>query len=220
MTRQFCIYLLLICTLTSCFEVIEDITFKKDGSGTFKFIINLSQSKSEVNSLMKLDSASGYKIPRVNDINTILDQVTRTLKTTEGISNVNLKRNYTDWIFELKMDFKNTQSLDAAVTNLYADLSGGREIEYKNTINYANNTFTRDVQLPDEDAKKEINKPVGKRIFASAKFTTIYRFEKEVSKQTNAKAKVSASKKAVMLQGNVLNLLNGKEPINNTIYLH
>ena len=48
--------LLLLFSFTSCFEIVEDISFKKDGSGVLKLILNLSQSKNEINTLMKLDS--------------------------------------------------------------------------------------------------------------------------------------------------------------------
>ena len=80
-------FIIILLSLSSCFEIVEDVTFKNDGSGIFKLIVNLSQSKNEINSLMKLDSSSGYNIPTEREINAYLDQALKTLKNEKNISN-------------------------------------------------------------------------------------------------------------------------------------
>jgi hypothetical protein len=55
--------------LTSCIELIDDITINSDGSGKLKYSINLSSSKTECNSLILLDSLNGYKVPKYLDAN-------------------------------------------------------------------------------------------------------------------------------------------------------
>jgi hypothetical protein len=128
------IYCLLVFFLSACFEIVEDITFKKDGSGTFKLIINLSQSKNQINSLMKLDSSSGYEIPNEKKINTYLDQSLKVLKSTEGLSNISIKRDFTNWLFEIKADFSTTENLETGLKNIYSNFSGGKQFTFRNKI--------------------------------------------------------------------------------------
>lgn len=214
------LFFLILIGLTSCFEVIEDVTFKKDGSGTFKLVINLSQSKNEINTLMKLDSSSGYKIPKPDELNAYLDQAMKTLKNTEGLSSVNLKRDFKNWIFEIKTDFVSTQNLEEGLKNLNIDFFDGRKFVFINKLNYSGKTLEREMQCVDEKTRKDLNKPTEKMIFAKAKYTTIYRFEETIDKSSNKRAKISPSKKAIMLQCNVLNIINGKETIQNQIKLN
>ena len=49
--------------LSSCIEIIDDLSLKSDGSGTFKYSVNLSSSKIKVNSILALDSIDGKKVP-------------------------------------------------------------------------------------------------------------------------------------------------------------
>jgi len=211
--------LLIMLFLSSCFEVVEDITFKKDGSGTLKLIVNLSQSKNEINSLIKLDSSSGYKIPSVSDINYYIEQVERTLKTTEGLTKVELKKDFTNWLFELSLDFKQTENLQAGFKNLYSDFSGKDNFAYLTLVMFDGKRFERDMQAPEQEVQERLNRPTEKRIFSKAKYTSIYRFEKPIDTYSNKKAKISPTRKAIMFQGNVLNLINGNETIQNTIIL-
>ena len=55
--------IVLFLSLASCIEISDDISFKTDGSGTFKYVVNLSSSKIKVNSILSLDSLDGKKIP-------------------------------------------------------------------------------------------------------------------------------------------------------------
>jgi len=218
--KQPTILLILLLCLSSCFEIVEDVSFKKDGSGVFKLIVNMSQSKNELNSLMKLDSSSGYEIPTMNEINSYLNQTLQTLKTTEGLSNISLKRDFKNWVFEIKTDFNTTENLDLGLKNLHSHFSGGHPPKFKNILINTGKMVERDIQKLDEKTLKELNKPLGKKIFAKAKYTTIYRFETTIKNMTNKRAKISPSQKAIMLQSNILNIINGKETIQNQITLN
>jgi len=220
MLQKIGLYLILLCGLTSCFEIMEDVTFRKDGSGILKLIINLSQSKNEINTLMKLDSNSGYRIPREKEINAHLDRIVNSIKTTKGLSKIILRRDFTNWVFEIQTEFDNTKSLEEGMKGIYGDFSGGRSVSFRNKLVYNGKLMERDMEPFDEDAKKQLNKPTERKIFARAKYTTIYRFENEVLTYSNKKAKLSPSRKAIMLQSNVLNLINGIESIQNIIKLN
>lgn len=220
MLRKIGLYLVLLCGLTSCFEIVEDVTFRKNGSGVLKLIINLSQSKNEINTLMKLDSNSGYRIPREKEINAYLDKAIITLKATPGLSKVMLRRDFTNWVFEIETEFNNTKSLEEGMKAIYGEYSGGKPFSFRNKLIYNDKSVEREMEPFDENVKKQLNKPTEKKIFARAKYTTIYHFENQVLTYSNKRAKLSPSKKAIMLQTNVLNLINGIESIQNNIKLN
>jgi len=220
MFKKICFYILLIFSFTSCFEVVEDVSFKKDGSGFFKLIVNLSQSKNEMKSLMKLDSSSGYKVPNENEMNAYLDQALINLKTTEGLSNVSIKRDFNNWIFELNTNFNNTKSLERGLQNMKNEFSEGKANIFINKLTFDGKILEREIQISDEETREQLNKATEKRILSKAKYTTIYRFESTIENVSNKKAKISPSRKAIMLQNNVLNLVNGIESLKNTVKLN
>ena len=126
--------LLLLFSFTSCFEIVEDISFKKDGSGVLKLILNLSQSKNEINTLMKLDSSSGYNIPTESDINSYLDRALQKLKSIEGLSNVSINRDFKNWIFEVKTNFKNGENLEKAIQSVHSEFAKEEPLLFKNWL--------------------------------------------------------------------------------------
>ena len=54
--------------LTSCIEIIDDVTVNNDGSGSLKYTINLSASKVKINSILALDSLEGRPVPSKEEL--------------------------------------------------------------------------------------------------------------------------------------------------------
>ena len=94
------IVFLALFSLTGCFEVVEEVTLNEDGSGKVTFNINMSQSKTKLNSIMLMDSINGYKIPKKSDINNAILKIEQHLKNTPGISNINKVVDYKNFIFQ------------------------------------------------------------------------------------------------------------------------
>jgi hypothetical protein len=78
----------LVFGLTSCIEIIDDVTIHNDGSGTYKYTVNLSASKVKINSILALDSLDGKKVPSKEDIENDFLDVIESLKKKSGITNV------------------------------------------------------------------------------------------------------------------------------------
>ena len=87
------VFLLLITvfSLSSCIEIIDDLTIHNDGSGTFKYNINLSSSKLKINSILALDSLNGKKVPSIQEIKNEIERFKTKFQTKAGISNELLK---------------------------------------------------------------------------------------------------------------------------------
>ena len=99
----------LLCTITSCFEVIEEVNLKNDGSGSMIFTLNMSKSKAKLASIMLLDSVNGFKVPSRKDIQKSLDEIVAELNKAEGITNVKETADYDNFIFSVSCNFKKYQ---------------------------------------------------------------------------------------------------------------
>src|SRR5690606_1097466 len=75
-------------TLSSCFDLVEQIDMNHQGAGTIKATLNLSKSRTKVASLLKMKQFNGIHIPSEATIKQEMEQVVRTLKSTAGISGV------------------------------------------------------------------------------------------------------------------------------------
>ena len=88
--------------LTSCVEIIEDLKINLDGTGTFKYTINLSSSKIKVASILALDSLYGEKVLKEPEIKEKIQLFKKTLQSQEGISNVLITEDYDNYIFKFQ----------------------------------------------------------------------------------------------------------------------
>lgn len=215
--------LLLLCLpilFSSCFEIIEEISLRHDGSGDMTITINLSQSKTKVASVMMMDSINGYKVPSRQIIQKEINLAVARLKKMPGITNVKSTTDFTNYIGTISFSFKDA----ANINNITRDILQAQKINTTNVSTYgyskATATFSRDYKYYTS-AKTEFNKlkQQDREIFKTATYTSIYRFPYAISKHSNPLAKVSKSRKAVMQTCNVMDLINGKVSVSNQIQL-
>jgi hypothetical protein len=217
----FLLFLLLVSLfLTSCFQVIEEISLKADGSGEAKITLNLSQSKSKVASILLMDSINGRKVPDEKAIRKFMNEAVAELKKNEGITNVKQSLDMTTYIASVSFSFKNV----SAVNNLTANLLKKQKVKQGNVNRYfydkAAGVFKREyVYSPETKAEYNKLKTEDKDVFKTATYTSIYRFETAVLSNSNKLAKLSPSGKAVMMNMPVMELINGKANISGTIQL-
>lgn len=219
--HSFFLFLFPLCALFgSCFQVIEEVTVNNDGSGTLALTANLSQSRSKLASVMLLDSVNGHKVPSKQEIREKMEEAAHTLRTIEGLSKISHMVDFDKYILNIRFSFENVENLND-VTSLIFD-----KLNIKSTDNSSYNyhleskTFKREYTPdPRADAEYRKLKQADKAIFENAMYTSIYRFDHTVIKQSNDKAKIAASKKAVMLQCEVVDLIEGRIDISNKIQL-
>ncbi len=220
--KSFALFILLgvLFRLSSCFEIIEEINMKNNGSGDVMLTINLSQSKSKVASIMLLDSVNGRKVPSEKDIKTKLNEAVAYLRKSEGISNVKSSLDLDNFIATVSFSFVNVSKINNITKNILAQ----QKIKTPNNSYYSysttNKIFVRKYE-PISTAKTSFNKLKDKdrEVFKTAKYVSIYRFESPVVKISNNGAVVAKSKKAIMLRANITELINGNINISNQIQL-
>lgn len=206
--------------LTSCVEIIDDISLNLDGSGTFKYNLNLSSSKVKINSLLALDSLDGKKMPSLQEIKTKVMRIETQLNEQEGISNAKIESDYDNFIFRLTCDFNSLTELQTAMKTVIISENNNKaipELDYS-WLSYANNTLQRSVPELTIKKSKEINDN-DRDLLRNGTYTSITRFETEVEKFDNEKAILSANKKAVMIRTDPFSLTQNPQLLDNVIYL-
>lgn len=216
----YCTLILCSLSLTSCFEIIEEIKLFRNGSGEVVLTFNLSQSKTRVASVMLLDSINGYKVPSKKDINYELNAITNNLRNSTGISKVNSNVDFNNYIATISFSFKEVSNIN----NVFKNILARQDIQVPNqnlySFNANNQVFIRKYQS-DRNTISSFNKlkKEDKEVFKNAQFTSITRFEQSVKSVNNKSAIVSKSKKAVMLKANMMDLIYDKSNISNQIQL-
>lgn len=207
-------------SLTSCIEILDDLTLNNDGSGTFKYTINLSSSKVKVNSILALDSLDGKKVPSINEISEKIENVVNKLKEQEGISNVQMESNYDDFIFKLQCDFTSIKTLQDAITNIIkieAKNSNLKDFD-KRWLTFESDKLTRSIPQITIEKTSQLKKEDAE-LLKEGSYTTITRFEKDVESYENESAKKAKNNRAVMLRTNAYSLTQNPNLLDNTIYL-
>ncbi len=212
--------ILVLCVFSSCFQIIEEINVANNGSGTVNLTVNLSASKTKVASIMLLDSVNGYKVPNKQKIQQEMEEVVAYLKNSPGISNVKKTLDFENYIATVSFAFKNISNINNVSQNVLKKMKIKAINNSSFSFNPENGVFQRRY-IHTKEALTEYNKlkPEVKNVFKEASYTSIYRFEKPVVTSTNPLAKVSKTKKAVMLNAGIMGLINGKTNISNQIIL-
>jgi hypothetical protein len=210
----------LLLGLTSCIEIIDDITVNNDGSGTFKYAINLSSSKLKINSILSLDSLNGKKVPSILEIQRKLTEFKTKLSEKSGIKNVTIESNFTEYIFKLQCEFSSVAALQNALKETISE-----EIKDKNLTELQHNWLAWDGiklirSIPDITVKKTNDfKQEDIDLMKKGSYTSISRFERAVEKCENPAAAISKSKLAVKIRTTPYLLTQNANILENTIYL-
>lgn len=209
-----------IVLLSGCFEIVEDVTLHDDGSGTFLYTVNMSQSKVRLDGILQLDSTNGYRVPKRKEIDDDILKAKNSLEKSPGITNVQTTTDWANYIYTIRFDFNSVNNLNLAVEKLSQDLTSDHQRIPEASDNFA---FTGKIfdRKSHYDAKTQSKKMTAqdKEILKNASYTCIFRFDSPVQSCSNKKAIISKSGKSVMLKMNMLNLALGQESVVNKITL-
>ena len=203
--------------LMSCFDILDKVNLKADGSGEYSLILNASKSKTRLSSISKMETINGKKVPKRAEIESKINEAARIFKTTPGISNVKTSMDFDNYIIKLSCNFKKIENVNAGLellkakdilgkmvpTNIYAYLPDKKTL-VRNKIN----TFKSDY---DKLGKAD------KEVFNDAKYTSVLQFENAIKSQSNSAYQISPNKKALKLDGNILDFILQKKLLQNNI---
>ncbi len=206
----------LLFSLTSCIELIDDILINSDGTGTFKYTINLSSSKIKCNSILALDTIEGKKVPKLPELKKELENFEKTFSSQPGIKNVKIESDWTNFIFRFSCDFTDVSSLQSAFKMTGVPLGSELKLEdwlvwdgkilERNIPNIISKDFLKSSYIKEQDLKL-------------GKYNSISRFQKEIKSFDNKNSILSKSKTAIMIKTDMWSFLNDFNKLDNKIYL-
>jgi len=205
--------------LQGCFDIIEQIALKSNGSGSFELIVNLSRSRTQLNSMMKMKTVNGHKVPSKQEVEDAVLKFKQKLEKDPGITLVKTELDFKNYIGKLNFNFSEIGMLNAAMQKMGENVKDQRE-GFKEVFQYnpATNTLSRVNKFSLDEAYRKMS-IADREIFATSSYTCIYRFDDEVRSVRNVNSKISANKKAVMLKSSALDLIKGRKTIDNQITL-
>ncbi|RME01262.1 MAG: hypothetical protein D6816_12570 [Bacteroidetes bacterium] len=207
------IILLLSATLfTGCFQIIEEINMKADGSGEMVLTLDMSQSMEKVRGYLDAGVVEGKEIPSQSQMESFLDDLEDDLAAMPGLSGVDIQRNWSSFIFKVRCRFSKVEDLDNAMYELAGKASSNSEKkwELKPNYRYQNGIFRRLFEYSPDPVDFQ-NLPTSRKVMLEqAKYMVIYRFEKAIDHYSNQAFQLSPSRKAVMLQTTPADIATGK----------
>ncbi len=215
---KYLVFLLVFLSLTSCVEIIDDLSFKSDGSGTFKYTVNLSASKVKVNSILALDSLDGKKIPTIQEIKDKIIKYKELISQKEGISNVKVETDFTNFVLKFQCDFSSITVLQKAIKEIVIDESKTKK-EIENVwLTWEGNRLIRSVPSITGDLTSRLKKEDIEGL-KKGNYVSITRFDRTIEKCDNIASQISANKMAVMLKMSPYALIQNVHLLDNSILL-
>jgi len=212
------LYFLIPLLFTSCIEIIDDLTIHNDGSGVFKYTINLSSSKLKVNSILALDSLDGRKVPSLDQIQAKINEFKTNLASKPGISTVKTEFNSSDFILKVNVEFQSVSQLQQGIKSVLREMNKENESIEGDWITWDGKTLNR--IIPSAIASKSNSfENADVDLLRNGTYTSISRFDKPILSVSNGNCKLNPSKTASMLQVNTYNLKMNNSLIENTITL-
>lgn len=209
--------LLFLSVLTSCFDVIDKISLKSDGSGEYSLVLNASKSKTRLESISKMETINGKKVPRKKEIETKLNEAAATFRTVPGISNVKTSLDFNNYIVKLSCSFKKIENINQGLEKLKSKKILGTMVP---TQLYSNNipakTFTKNKINTFKNEYDKLSK-ADKEVFTNARYTSVIQFENTIKSQSNPTYQISPNKKAVKQDGSILDFILQKKQLHNSI---
>jgi hypothetical protein len=111
-----------IVVLAGCITIEENYTFKKDGSGTLEYVIDLSSFADLMKSMKEMSDDKGKGDESIGDMD-MKDEMQR-IKGIEGISKVKVKEEQDGFVQRLSFRFADVNALNKALNVLMPDSSG------------------------------------------------------------------------------------------------
>lgn len=198
-------YFPLVFLFTGCFELIEDLSFNEDGSGSYKLTLNLSASSMRVKSVLAMDSLKGRKVPSQREIEQQLHDYADQLAKKSGIRKAEVAVNHSDLIVKIHIDFDDISALQKGISSLSNDTTYQNEYSalFENWFEYDGSQLTRNkIEFSDQKWKQQLKKDDDYHKLREAKCVFIHRFPRQVLHTSNPAMKTSKDGKNTMLQVN------------------
>ncbi|MBL7816911.1 MAG: hypothetical protein JNL70_17950 [Saprospiraceae bacterium] len=200
-------------TMSACFEITEEVTINKDGSGGYTSIIDASKLSEQMQMLAAFDT-TGEMIPKLKySLDSTFAESFKKYSKVKGISKLVVDTSKT-YIYKVSMIFKDIATLNE-VLNI-----DKKDDSMKNLYSWKKGNLTRkDIALNLDELKMEDDsqKEMAKSFLEGMKYTIILNMPGKVKKMTNKEAKLSDDKKKITLECSLLDIIDKKAQLGNEI---
>ena len=200
-------------TMTACFDITEDITLNKDGSGTYVSTTDASKLTEQLSMLAAMDT-TGELMPKLKySLDSSFSANFGQYAAIKGVSNVKIDTSK-EYTYKVTLDFKNIETLNAVIN------VDKKEDTQKNLYAWSKGKLTRKdsgVGMGDMAMEDEQQKEMAKSMLKDMKYKIVYHLPKKVSGMTNKKAILSSDKKTVTLEGSLLDIMDKKLSLGNEV---
>ncbi len=190
---------------TGCFEMIEEINHNtKSGSGTYKFVTDMSGMKMMIEMAAAMDTTGQMNM---DTLDMVSKEFVNKVDGLSGISNIKEINDKENLKFGVEFNYKSLAALNVAAGQLFENgeiSSGGGEVFFKGKKKRFERLDAKGFgALMDqmmggmgggEDAE---GMEMAKMFLKDVSYTMIYTFDKKVKKMSNSQATLSADKKTV-----------------------
>ena len=197
--------------LTGCLHIVEEVTFQKDGKGSYKMMLDMSELKGMMDMFKNMapDStavAEGETPPAAEgggnemvQMGEQLSGVSSSLKNVEGITNVVEINDTTNFQFGYTFNFTSVDALNKAIKVINKEKYDSK---VEDVFKFSGKSFER---LAESDLGEELKKALSegededmegnaemmKMFFADMTYKQIYHFpDREIKKSTNELSEV------------------------------
>ncbi len=224
MLKKYVAIFTIICSLflTSCFELREEIDLNKDGSGVYRLLLDMSQSKQTIDLAQKMQDNESVKKLNFTIDSTFSKSVMR-FANMPGISLAKDTVNKTDYVFGVMFNFSGIEALNNAIMELDKDENGKTSIE-KPIYSMTKNIFERqnlyyfnnisEMLKSGENIKKseQIN-----NLLQTASYISVIKVNGKIKKYSNKKAEIDYTKTVLRLATPLLEAIEGKATLGNVL---
>jgi len=188
--------------LCGCLTIEENYTFKKNGSGTMEYVVDMSAMQDMLSSLDQ-DKAKKDKEPDTNSPTAMgMEERVTQLKAIDGIKKVKLKKEKDGYIQRMSFAFKDLASLNKALNVLMPDSTGVQQSFFHwegNTLVRTNNQHAEEIAA---DAGTSSDTTDLSEVLQSMKYKYSFKFQQTVNSTELAKGMTKETPDTKSLQLN------------------
>jgi hypothetical protein len=205
---------LLLLSMTACFDITEEVTVSKDGSGSYSQTMDASQLAEQLKMFAAMDT-TGEMIPKMKwGIDSALREGWNKFATVKGVSKLTIDTSK-EFVYKVSFDFKDMAALNGAL-NL-----DKKDEKDKNAYSWEKGKISRkDVSFNLNDLGMDgagEQKDMMKTMLTDVKYTMIFNLPNAVKNVMNKEASLSDDKKKVTHKVSMLDLVDGKVKLGNEI---
>jgi hypothetical protein len=214
--KKFFNFLLLAVTLISmsaCFDITEEVTLNKDGSGKYTSVIDASKLSEQMQMLAAFDT-TGEMVPKLKySLDSTFSETFKKYSEVKGISNVKVDTSK-PYVYKVSMDFKNVEALNEVIN------SDKKNEETKNLYAWKKGQLSRKdfaLNLDEMKMEDESQKEMAKSMLEGMKYTIVFNLPSKAKNVSNSSAKLSDDKKTVTLACSLLDVMDKKAKLGNEV---